>query len=141
MRTSLVRLVALLAALSFAACCSPGTSRPPTPAAVAGQLDRLAVPFVANAGQSDPHVAYYAATFSGTVFVTRDGELVYGLPAQRAAVRGSEPASGWTLTERFVDGHATPVGARSAATHVSTFMGSDATRWQRDVASYGDVDL
>jgi hypothetical protein len=39
------------------------------------------VPFVANAGQSDPRVAYSASTFSGTVFVTKDGELVYALPA------------------------------------------------------------
>src|SRR5262249_54781081 len=75
MRTSLVRLVALLAALTFAACCSPGTSRPPTPAEVTARLDGLAVPFVENAGQSDPRVAYYAPTLSGTVFVTRQGEL------------------------------------------------------------------
>ncbi|HSV05083.1 MAG TPA: hypothetical protein VLI07_01145, partial [Candidatus Binatus sp.] len=144
MRTSSVRLVATaLAVLAFAASCSLRTSGPPTPAEVAGQLDRLAVPFVANAGQSDPRVAYYASTFSGTVFVTKEGELVYALPApgHRDAAGLREPASGWTLTERFVDGHPTPVGAQSAATHVSVFAGSDPARWQRDVASYADVDL
>src|SRR5215467_10196577 len=99
MRTSSVRLVATtLAVMSFVAYCSLRTSGPPSTAEVAERLDRLAVPFVANAGQSDPRVAYYAPTFSGTVFVTRQGELVYALPApgrraQAAEVR--EPASGW----------------------------------------------
>jgi hypothetical protein len=144
MRTSSFRLIASsLAVLALAASCSLRTSAPPTAAAVAERLGGLAVPFVANAGQSDPRVAYYAPTFSGTVFVTRQGEVVYALPApgHQAAADLREPASGWTLTESFVDGHATPAGAHSAATHVSVFAGSDPTRWQRDVASYADVDL
>src|SRR5262245_51243630 len=144
MRTLSFRLLATtLAVLPLAASCSLPTSAPPTPAEVARQVDRLAVPFVANAGQSDPRVAYYASTFSGTVFVTKEGELVYALPApeQREAVGPREPASGWTLTESFVDGHPSPTGARAAATHVSVFAGNDPARWQRDVASYADVDL
>src|SRR5262249_25964647 len=121
----------------FAASCSPRTSAPPTPAEVAGQLDRLAVPFVANAGQSDPRVAYSASAFSGTVFVTREGDVVYALPARRAAPDASEPASGW----RLAGGQPTPIGAHAAATHVNVFAGSDPARWQRDVASYADVAL
>jgi hypothetical protein len=144
MRMSSVRLVATaLAVLAFVGFCSLRTSGPPTPAEVARQVDPLAVPFVANAGQSDPRVAYSASTFSGTVFVTREGELVYALPAQghRGAADLPEPVSGWTLTERFVDGHPSPIGTQSAATHVSVFAGNDPARWQRDVASYADVDL
>src|SRR4030095_16582026 len=124
MRMSSVRLVATaLAVLAFVAFCSLRTSGPPTPAEVARQVDRLAVPFVANAGQSDPRVAYYASTFSGTVFVTRQGEVVYALPAsgQRATAGSREPGSGWTLAESFVDGHPAPVGAHTATTHVSVF--------------------
>jgi len=133
-----------LAVLPLVAACSLRTSAPPTAAEVADGLGRLAVPFVANAGQSDPRVAYYARTFSGTVFVTGEGEVVYALPApgdraQAADVR--EPASGWTLTERFVDGHPSPVGEHSAATHLSVFLGDDPARWQKDVASFADVDL
>src|SRR5215472_10009043 len=142
MRTSSFRLLAsTLAVLPFAASCSPRTSAPPTPAEVTGQLDRLAVPFVANAGQSDPRVAYSASTFSGTVFVTREGDVVYALPAHRAAPDSQEAANGWTLMESFVDGHPTPIGAHPAATHVSVFAGNDPARWQRDVESYADVDL
>src|SRR5262245_41879290 len=144
MRTSSVRLVATtLAVLPFVASCSLRTSEPPSTAEVAGRLDRLTVPFVENTGQSDPRVAYYAPTFSGTVFVTKEGELVYALPApgHRDAAGLREGASGWTLTERFVDGQPTPIGAHAAATHVNVFAGSDPARWQRDVASYADVDL
>src|SRR5262249_30682764 len=138
-------LVAMIrAARSLVASCALRPPAPPTAAAVAERLDGLAVPFVQNSGQSDPRVAYYAPTFSGTVFVTGDGDLVYALPApgrraQAAEVR--EPVSGWTLTESFVGGRPTPGRARPAAAHLSVFSGSDPTSWRRDVASYADVDL
>src|SRR5262245_38238853 len=133
-----------LAVLSLAAACSPRASAPRAAAEVAEQLNQLAVPFVENTGQSDPRVAYYAPTFSGTVFVTGDGEVVYAVPApgdRAQATLHQEPANGWTLTESFVDGHPTPVGAHTATTHLSVFTGNDPTRWQRDVASYADVTL
>jgi hypothetical protein len=145
MHTSSFRLLATsLALLPLAASCSLRTSAPPTTAEVAEQLNHLAVPFVENAGQSDPRVAYYAPTFAGTVFVTGAGEVVYALPAaghRAQAARLEEPASGWTLTESFVDGHPMPVGAHPAATHLSVFVGDDRARWQPDVASYADVAL
>src|SRR5215813_7162746 len=145
MRASSFHFVASsLAVLSLAASCSPPPSAPPTAAAVSERLGGLAVPFVENAGQSDPRVAYYAPTFGGTVFVTGEGEVVYALTAagHRAQAAGlQEPASGWTLTERFVDGHPTPVGAHPTATHLSVFVGNDPARWQPDVASYADVAL
>src|SRR5262245_56012291 len=144
MHTSSIRLVTTtLAILAFAASCSLPTSAPPTPAEVARQVDRLAVPFVANAGQSDPRVAYSASTFSGTGVVTGEGGLGYAVPApgQQAPAGVREPASGWTLTESFVAGDPAPTGAHSAPTHVSVFAGNDPARWQRDVESYADVDL
>src|SRR5215468_4339925 len=145
MRTSSFRfVVSRLAVIALAASCSPRTAAPPTTAEVAERLNHLAVPFVENAGQSDPRVAYYAPTFAGTVFVTGEGELVYAVPAREDRAQAAGPrdsASGWTLTERFVDGHPTPTGAHPAATHLSVFTGNDPTRWQRDVPSYADVDL
>ncbi len=38
------------------------------------------MPFIANDGQVNEEVAFYAKTFGGTVFVTKDGEIVYSLP-------------------------------------------------------------
>ena len=38
------------------------------------------IPFIANNGQTDEQVKFYANTFGGTVFVTNDGAIVYSLP-------------------------------------------------------------
>jgi len=38
------------------------------------------MPFIANNGQTNERVKFYANTFGGTVFVTKDGEIVYSLP-------------------------------------------------------------
>ena len=44
------------------------------------KIQRLQAPFIANNGQVDERVRFYAKTFGGTVFVTKDGEIVYSLP-------------------------------------------------------------
>ena len=41
---------------------------------------KLRMPFIANKGQVDERVKFYANPFGGTVFVTKDGEIVYALP-------------------------------------------------------------
>jgi len=52
---------------------------------------KLYMPFIANKGQMDERVKFYANTFGGTVFVTKDGEIVYALPnnsSEQEAGRG-----------------------------------------------------
>ncbi|MCR4322455.1 MAG: hypothetical protein NUV74_19260 [Candidatus Brocadiaceae bacterium] len=49
-------------------------------AEVVRRTKRLQMPFIANEGQTDEKVAFYANTFGGTVFVTKDGDIVYSLP-------------------------------------------------------------
>src|SRR3990167_7405653 len=44
---------------------------------------KLQMPFIANNGQVDELVKFYAKTFGGTVFVTKEGEIVYALPGSR----------------------------------------------------------
>ncbi|MDR4507687.1 MAG: SBBP repeat-containing protein [Candidatus Brocadiaceae bacterium] len=39
----------------------------------------LRIPFIANEGQSDEQIRFYATAFGGTVFVTKEGEIVYSL--------------------------------------------------------------
>src|SRR3989338_1495885 len=41
---------------------------------------KLHMPFIANNGQMHERVKFYAKTFGGTVFVTKEGEIVYALP-------------------------------------------------------------
>lgn len=52
----------------------------PSKAVVVQKAQNLHVPFIANEGQVDDQVRYYAKTFSGTVYVTREGEIMYALP-------------------------------------------------------------
>ena len=49
-------------------------------AAFIQKTQKLRIPFIANNGQVDEQVRFYAKTFGGTVFVTKDGEIVYALP-------------------------------------------------------------
>ena len=46
----------------------------------AQKTQKLQMPFIANNGQVDEQVRFYAKTFGGTVFVTKDGDIVYALP-------------------------------------------------------------
>ena len=59
---------------------------------VAHKMQSIQIPFVANNGQVDKQVKFYAKTFGGAVFVTKDGEIVYALPnnSSESGVRGSE---------------------------------------------------
>ncbi|MDO8095141.1 MAG: hypothetical protein Q6360_16815, partial [Candidatus Brocadiales bacterium] len=49
---------------------------------------KLHMPFIANNGQMDEQVKFYAKTFGGTVFVTKEGEIVYALPMNSSKCRG-----------------------------------------------------
>ncbi|MCR4319353.1 MAG: hypothetical protein NUV74_03335, partial [Candidatus Brocadiaceae bacterium] len=61
---------------------SPSSSGDPKfeKAEVVRRIKKLQMPFIANEGQTDAKVAFYANTFGGTVFVTKDGDIVYSLP-------------------------------------------------------------
>ena len=53
---------------------------PQSKAEVIQKTAKLQMPFIANNGQTNERVKFYANTFGGTVFVTKDGEIVYSLP-------------------------------------------------------------
>ncbi|HQP94389.1 MAG TPA: hypothetical protein PK570_10600, partial [Thermoanaerobaculia bacterium] len=61
--------------------------------AVQQALAGLAVPFEQNTGQFAPEVAYLARTFAGSVFVTRDGRLVYSLPGKAIEAAADDAAT------------------------------------------------
>jgi hypothetical protein len=54
------------------------TKRLPQPIANPN-LSGIKIPFVKNHNHSQNQVSFYAQTFSGTLFVTKKGELVYHL--------------------------------------------------------------
>jgi hypothetical protein len=133
-RIALLALGAILLASGAHATSPPTTPELP---AVQEALAGLAVPFEQNAGQFEPEVAYLAKTFAGSVFVTRDGRLVYSLPGkaiETAADDGAKEARparrqrpakrgpGWALEERLLDARPlAPRGTSPAVTHVTRF--------------------
>jgi hypothetical protein len=114
----------------------PGATRASSNLQVVERLASVDVPFVANAGQSDPQVAYYATTFSGTVFVTRQGEIVYAIPGGKGRTRQA-----WSLTETFVGGRGAPLPTHPAGTQANFFVGDDPAHWRVRVPTYSAIDL
>ena len=107
-------------------------------AEVNAKMATVQMPFIANQGQMDADVAFYAKTFGGTVFVTQAGEIVYALPKRE----GEETKTGVALRETFVGGNVRQVtGAGEAVTRVSSFKGKDPAAWQSDLPTYQEINL
>jgi hypothetical protein len=96
------------------------------------------IPFVENAGQWSQDAAFYAPTFGGGFFVTASGQLVY--------VLGGDWPEGETnpvvVREVLVGGASANVeGMGRETVRVSYFVGKEANRWAKGLASYGRVGL
>lgn len=93
----------------------------------AAETSKARIPFVANRGQVDEKVAFYAGTFAGTVFVTKEGKIVYSFPS-------------WVLEEILVNGKAAELrGKDRAPTRINLFKGSDPTKWRRGIPAFESV--
>ena len=107
-------------------------SQSAVPAEARQKLAKVQIPFVANQGQSDKEVKFYARTFAGTVFVTETGKLVYSLPK----VEGKKRVNGVVLKEELIGGKVTEVkGESQAITKLNYFKGNDRSKWQRNIPS------
>ena len=122
-------------------------------------VSTMQLPFIANEGQiADPSVVFYANTFGGTVYITRDGQLVYFLPKveEKANAQPSDGLSedkekprpqrqiigGWSLQEQLVGASSTsPQGIEAVQTKVNYFVGSDNRQWHSNIAAYNMVSL
>lgn len=127
---------------------APGQHVSSKRAAVNRAMHSLALPFIANRGQLDPRVAYYASTPGGTTFVTRRGTLVVNLPPRAEnAGRGLQTpgaGKGWTLVEQPQTDSGTRLqskGEGRSGTHVSIFQGKDPSRWRSDISSFAKVEV
>ena len=136
-------------AASFLAAFSSGASGAAPAVTTAGTTPEIAqklrkigaapVPFVANGGEIDPRVAYYARTFAGTVFVTKEGSLVYSLEA-RGAAKGAGTPGGWTLSESFPSATSVvPSGSKPSGVRISRFKPS--TIGHSELSTFDEVSL
>lgn len=104
------------------------------------KLAALTVPFVVNRGQLNGRVTFYASTFAGTAFVTRNGSLVLSLPPKK----GGGTHSGWTLVETPVASQPQAEhirGVNPALTRVSVFTGTTRSHWRTGLPTYGKIDI
>ena len=116
---------------------------PQDPGQVNESLARLQIPFVANDSRFDPQVSYYASTFAGMVFVTRDGRIVYSLPeAKKAAPARREVGPGLDPDRDVHRREAHPRGEKGVTpTRVSSFIGRGPVALAADPPTFDSVAL
>jgi hypothetical protein len=109
----------------------------------------LAVPFIPNNGQLDSRVLYYLRTFGGSVFVTRDGELVYSLSNSAKVKQGShrsetaiQPRRTLVFAEKILTTTEVNITPREETIGtVSIFHGKDPATWQENLPSFQEISL
>jgi hypothetical protein len=98
------------------------------------KLSKLSLPFIENKGQYPEDVRFYAKTFGGIVFVTKDGEVVYNLPKAEEG--------GVALKERLIGSAPEAVkGEEPSEAKVSYFKGNDPSKWKTGLKTYNMVFL
>ncbi|HEX3033822.1 MAG TPA: SBBP repeat-containing protein [Thermodesulfobacteriota bacterium] len=124
------------------------------------KIAKLHIPFITNQGQTDEEVKFYANTFGGTVFITREGEIIYSLPkvedmkqvkrsvkevvspAPKSEIRNPKSLKRVALKEEVVGGKVKEVKVEGeAVTKVSYFKRNDPSKWKRDIPTYDLVSL
>ena len=138
---------------------------------IKARMSKINMPFIANKGQIDKEVKYYAKTFGGTMFVTEKGEIVYSLPKYERKelipryaeldsaspetlkqsvkqvqnmVRGDTKlvGGGVALKEEFIGARIHDInGEEKSETKVSYFRGNDPAKWQSSIETFNEVSL
>ncbi|CAB1062870.1 hypothetical protein D1BOALGB6SA_7652 [Olavius sp. associated proteobacterium Delta 1] len=109
------------------------------PQALAKKISAVQVPFIKNQGQiANDDVGFYAQTFAGTLFVTKENQLVYSLPKKDH----KNAAAVWAFRESFVGQQAThPQGESKSPVRVSYYKGNNPHTWQKQLAAFDSIGL
>ena len=132
-------VVIVLVVIVWCIVVTEAVAREPNGGDILNKMPSLQVPFVENQGQiKDENVKYYARTFGGTVFVTKDGNLVYSFPKFKKGKR----TEGWVIKETFIGSCILTVqGESSSINSVNYFKGKDPSKWITNVSTYNLVNL
>ena len=105
---------------------------------IKGKLSHLRIPFVKNVGQKNKAVKFYAKTFGGTLFVTKDGKLVYSIPK----FKDNNVEGGVALREILKGAKIKQIeGLKKATAKVNYFIGKDKSKWKTNIETYNMVSL
>lgn len=106
------------------------------------KTQRLQIPFIANEHQIDERVAFFTNTFGGSIFVSKDGELVYSLPQIHEKISDEKRSKKLIIKEGFIGGKVEKIkGEGKTATNMSYFKGKDPSRWKGNISTYDVVNL
>lgn len=104
---------------------------------VKAKLSSLNVPFIKNQGQTHKDVAFYAKTFGGTIYVTKQGELVLTpIPKDESA------SNRVNIRETFTKAKLVRIhGEQPAETNVNYYLGKNKEKWKTNIPTYDYVTL
>jgi hypothetical protein len=117
-------------------------------ASVVQKVFGLQIPFIANEGQIDRRVRFYAQTFGGKFYLTEGGELVYtfSIPDSREKVgkrsKALRPVRILSIREQLIGAsQISSQGINPARTKVNYFTGNDKKNWKTNIPTYDTVSL
>ncbi len=140
-------LIGILLFLAFCIGCSQSGSggsenqagpEPDISTKSANKIKSARVPFIENQGQKNENVLFYSGTFGGTVYVTRDGQIVYILPKYEE----NEDHKFMILKETIPDWNVGNIkGENESITKINYFKGNDRSKWITNAPTYDMVNL
>lgn len=129
--------------------CKLKSASEPSKTEVIQKTQKLQIPFIANEGQMDERVVFYANTFGGTVFVTKDGEIVYSLSENSLEAKKHSKIQNLkseiravALKESLVGGKINNVkGEEISTVTVNYFKGKAPSMWNGNISTYELVNF
>ena len=117
---------------------SPSHAHPNPHRDIVSKLSTITIPFIENVGQMERRVSFYARTFGGTVFVTRDGSMVYAF-----STGGGKGHPVCVIKEELLgkEKERRIRGTEPSTCRVNLFIGKDPKGWFKNIRTYNEISL
>ena len=100
---------------------------------VKSKLFSISIPFIENKGFFNNKIAFYTKTFGGTVYITKNGNIIYVLPSKKGKV---------ILKEIFINNEIKKVrGEIKSTTKVNYIYGKNLKQWITNLSTYDLISL